>query len=54
MALVRAAVPGLPMSTPIEAVFAALAMSLLVGIVSGVAPARRAADLDPIEALRAE
>ena len=54
MALVRAAVPGLPISTPIEAVIAALVMSLVVGIVSGVAPARRAADLDPIEALRAE
>jgi putative ABC transport system permease protein len=54
MAVVRAAVPGLPMSTPIEAVVAALVMSLVVGIVSGVAPARRAADLDPIEALRAE
>ena len=54
MALVRAAVPGLPMSTPIEAVGAALLMSLLVGVISGVAPARRAADLDPIEALREE
>jgi len=54
MTVIRAAVPGLPMSTPIEAVVAALVMSLVVGIVSGVAPARRAADLDPIDALRAE
>jgi putative ABC transport system permease protein len=40
-ALLRVAVPGLPVETPLR-------------FVSGVAPARRAALLDPIEALRAE
>ena len=33
---------------------AALGVSFLTGIVSGVVPARRASGLDPIEALRAE
>ena len=53
-ALGRAAVPGLPLSTPPLAIAAALAMCLLVGVISGVAPARRAAALDPVEALRTE
>jgi putative ABC transport system permease protein len=53
-ALLRVAVPGLPVETPLRFVLAGLGVSLLTGIVSGVAPARRAAALDPIEALRAE
>jgi putative ABC transport system permease protein len=35
-------------------IVAALAVSLATGLASGVLPARRAAALDPIEALRAE
>ena len=52
--VLEAAVPGLPLATPPEAVLAALAMSLVVGIAAGVIPARRAASLDPVDALRAE
>jgi len=52
--LLRAAVPGLPVHTPPELAAAALAVSLLTGLASGVLPARRAAGLDPVEALRTE
>jgi putative ABC transport system permease protein len=48
------ALPGLPLHTPISFVVAALGISLAVGLASGVLPARRAAALDPVEALRAE
>jgi putative ABC transport system permease protein len=53
-ALLREAVPGLPVHTPAAYAVAALAVSLATGLVSGVLPAHRAASLDPIEALRAE
>jgi putative ABC transport system permease protein len=53
-ALLRAAVPGLPIHTPPEFAIAAVAVSLATGLASGVVPARRAARLDPVEALRAE
>jgi putative ABC transport system permease protein len=52
--LLPAAVPGLPVHTRVSFVLAALAVSLGVGLLSGVLPARRAAALDPVEALRAE
>jgi putative ABC transport system permease protein len=53
-ALIRLAVPGLPVHTPILFVGMAVAVSVGTGLLSGLLPARRAAALDPIEALRAE
>jgi len=47
-------VPALPVRTPIEYVFLALAVSLAVGLASGLLPARRAATVDPVTALTAE
>ncbi len=53
-ALLRTAVPGLPVQTPPTFAIAALLVSLATGLASGVLPARRAARLDPVEALHAE
>lgn len=50
----RLALPGLPVHTRPSYLVGAIAMSLAVGLASGVLPARRAAALDPVEALRAE
>ncbi len=54
VALGRVLVPELPLGTPPEYVGAALGVSALTGLLAGVLPARRAARLDPIQALRGE
>ena len=51
---IKLALPGFPVHTPVRYVVAALVVSLVVGLLSGALPARRAAGLDPAEALRAE
>ena len=43
--------PTFPAATPAWAVVASLVMSMVVGMFFGVVPARRAAHLDPVEAL---
>jgi putative ABC transport system permease protein len=50
----RAAVPSLPVHLSAWIVMTAIGFSGAVGVLSGVMPARRAAALDPVEALRYE
>jgi putative ABC transport system permease protein len=54
IAVARLALPGLPVQLSPWLVFTALGFAAVVGVVSGVMPARSAAKLDPVEALRYE
>ena len=46
--------PSVPLQVAWPYAIAALGFSGVIGIIAGIAPAARAAGLDPIEALRAE
>jgi len=50
----HALVPALPVHTPASYVVAAEVVAAIIGLAAGVLPARRAAAMDPVEALRTE
>ncbi|MCH7893239.1 MAG: ABC transporter permease [Proteobacteria bacterium] len=52
--LINQLIPSLPVHTPLYFVFVAESAAILIGLVAGVAPARRAAAMTPVEALRTE
>lgn len=52
--LLKTAFSGLPVTVPWNYAIGALIASVLIGLAAGVVPALRAAQLNPVEALRAE
>lgn len=52
--LLHAALPALPVHIPLGYVLLAEVVAVSIGLAAGVVPAYRAANMDPVEALRAE
>lgn len=52
--LLHLAFPALPVHTPWAYVLGAEVIAIVIGLISGVLPARHAAYMDPVDALRAE
>ncbi|TBR12278.1 MAG: FtsX-like permease family protein, partial [Rugosibacter sp.] len=52
--VIHLAVPVLPVHTPLLFVLLAETLAISIGLAAGVLPARRAAQLNPVDALRSE
>jgi putative ABC transport system permease protein len=52
--MLRFAVPALPVHTPLSFALLAEVLAMVIGLAAGVLPARKAAMLNPVDALRSE